>query len=622
MGSIPVSIELPSEFNQCELDIATLKALRGDQALEDREIISRLEDTIIKHSRALAFYRGHLNVRKRGINTTLPREVLSEVFYVLAHYDFSIASNRSEPPRLSWLRLAHVCRYWRNIVLTSPRIFSFVYLPTKYQEHLQACLYYSRQVPLTVEYHGQKKVHKRLYSQWLLLLPHLSHTRSLNLKVGLADTTDTALILPSSPTVTKLVLTDPFVREPSTLGSVGKTIDRMFSALPNLLHFSSDLHTLGRSDWTERAFPTSLKVLTVEHPASKEPTPSLQHLISALQKLPSLRQLEFKHLYSGDYSSSSPASMSRIHPLEVLRLDGDCDPCTSILSCTDSTHRLYVQSSLLMYANPQAMDLFLDSLTGLFQRQSLSSEESYVLVLYAHRSNNASTQTHLKLRPTGHGSMIPRETLMRMFDCGRPIDFGHSCFRFSISALVIDKPRSNEQWKHVQLRCNSAARDLYQRTLPFFPHVRSLVVVLDSDRCTAWCAWDAITADLSANVRSLQIVVSSTPYRQREPEAGILGFPLKLCEMENGLDTNGQVSFPFPSLRVLSVSVPVGNEDATRIFVENLRTALEARKAGGYGLMKLILDVSLEKDQLESQFQHLVEILSTEEEYDWSDSEF
>ncbi|KAK7690072.1 hypothetical protein QCA50_006718 [Cerrena zonata] len=423
MDSIPLNIELPSEFSKCELDITTLKALKGDQGLEDGEIIGRLEDTILKHFRAIAFYQGHINVRKRGINTILPREVLSEVFYVIARHDFTIASDNFEPPSLSWLELAHVCRYWRNIVLTSPRIFSLVYLPAGNQDRLQACLHYSRQAPLDVIYCdnlNQVDRQKWLYNQWLTLHPHLSHTRTLTLRTQLADTTETALVLPLSTTLTRLTLNDPFLRAPSQSEATKRAIDQMFGALPNLLQLTSDPYTLCQSDWTERAFPANLQTLIVDNPFGEEPTPSLPRLISALQKLPSLRQLEFWGLRSEDFSGSHTISPARIHPLESLHLDGHCDPCTSILSCIDSTHRLYARPALHICDNPLAMNIFLDSLTGLLERQCLSSEESYVLVNSTHsRLGGCTLKTRLKVRPMGNSLVIPCETVFEMLHNSR-----------------------------------------------------------------------------------------------------------------------------------------------------------------------------------------------------------
>ncbi|KAK7690071.1 hypothetical protein QCA50_006717 [Cerrena zonata] len=505
-----------------------------------------------------------------------------------------------------------------------------MYLPARSREHLQACLYYSRQAPLSVKYRDcsvRDKVHKQLYSQWLLLLPHLGRARSADLEINLANTTETQLILPFSQTLTTLMLTDPFIRKPPALELAGKTIDRIFSVLPNLQHFSSDLHTLGYSDWTERAFPPSLKVLIINHSASGDQTPSLQHLISALQKLPYLRQLQFEGLRSGDYSysSSNALSMASTPRLERLHLDGHHAPCTSILSRTDYTRRLYLRPRLHLRGNRLVMDLFLDSLTGLFQRQGLPSEESYVLVLHAWAPDGYRLRTHLKVRPAGSGSVIPRKILSQMLKWGEYTDLRHSnsCSRFDIAATVIPKEGRDENWETMRLRRDSAAREFYRRSLPFFPHVQALVIGLDADGYTTKCTWDAV-APLTNNIQSLQIVVKDMPYQHKEPGGRILEFPLKLCEMENGKNDldNGQV--PFPSLRVLSISVPlaVGSKDTTRTFLENLRIALEARKARGYGLMKLMLDVSLEKDQLETQFRHLVEILSMEEDYDWNDSEF
>lgn len=49
-----------------------------------------------------------------------------------------------------WLRVVRVCRLWRNIVLATPSLFSYVQIPTKSPSHLQEFFRLSMQVPLHV----------------------------------------------------------------------------------------------------------------------------------------------------------------------------------------------------------------------------------------------------------------------------------------------------------------------------------------------------------------------------------------------------------------------------------------------------------------------------------------
>lgn len=130
-----------------------------------------VEDTSTQACQAIAYYKGHLNRRRRSINAMLPREVLSEVFFIIAHDAFT--ARIESHPTFAWLRLAHVCRDWRDILLNSPGSFSFIKIPVWEKGRLETCLHYSRQAPLNIRYYDDRCSRRRakLYAreQWLSL---------------------------------------------------------------------------------------------------------------------------------------------------------------------------------------------------------------------------------------------------------------------------------------------------------------------------------------------------------------------------------------------------------------------------------------------------------------------
>ena len=128
-----------------------------------RDAIRELEKKLSYHQKAIAQYRGRLNDLQSRINVLMPPELLREVFKqlmwgcVLENIRFLTAKYGSNikyrPTRSTWLRVAHVCRYWRSIALTFPELFSFldagVYGPTtpfalnKMLETFQSCAFIS-----------------------------------------------------------------------------------------------------------------------------------------------------------------------------------------------------------------------------------------------------------------------------------------------------------------------------------------------------------------------------------------------------------------------------------------------------------------------------------------------
>ena len=119
----------------------------------------QIEDEIEQHLKAVV-------VLKRRLNTTvaisrLPNELLAEIFVWLAqdYYDYSKkllgpysnsygTYSTSYGTNLRWIRTSHVCHTWREVALTTPRLWSFIQVAR--QEAIEMLLVRSKQAPLLV----------------------------------------------------------------------------------------------------------------------------------------------------------------------------------------------------------------------------------------------------------------------------------------------------------------------------------------------------------------------------------------------------------------------------------------------------------------------------------------
>ncbi|KAJ7885080.1 hypothetical protein B0H14DRAFT_2217607, partial [Mycena olivaceomarginata] len=79
---------------------------------------------------------------------TLPNEIVSEIFV------HSLPVYPSPPPisgLLSPTRLSHICRRWRQVALTTPRLWRAISLPDSYSvDRLKVWLDLSGRLPLSI----------------------------------------------------------------------------------------------------------------------------------------------------------------------------------------------------------------------------------------------------------------------------------------------------------------------------------------------------------------------------------------------------------------------------------------------------------------------------------------
>ena len=121
----------------------------SDRALTQFEHARKvLQDEIDQH-------KNHIIEKQRQLNTLipiarLPPELLSEVFIHFAALARDISSPAYPRGRSKrWIQIAHICHYWRNIALSTPRVWSEFTVDKL--EWTQEMLARSKWVPLRVK---------------------------------------------------------------------------------------------------------------------------------------------------------------------------------------------------------------------------------------------------------------------------------------------------------------------------------------------------------------------------------------------------------------------------------------------------------------------------------------
>ncbi|KAI0070710.1 hypothetical protein K474DRAFT_741015 [Panus rudis PR-1116 ss-1] len=116
--------------------------------------LEKLREEMTQHQQHIRHCRERLNFHSSYALRRLPYELISEIFQQYANWCwdvYQLTSNASHslfPPYL-WLRVSHVCRHWRAVVLSSPRLFTRILTIT--QEHVEAFIARSGKLLLDVQ---------------------------------------------------------------------------------------------------------------------------------------------------------------------------------------------------------------------------------------------------------------------------------------------------------------------------------------------------------------------------------------------------------------------------------------------------------------------------------------
>ncbi|KAJ3540384.1 hypothetical protein NMY22_g4323 [Coprinellus aureogranulatus] len=128
---------------------------RGLLSIPVSSIPEGYEDMLQKRITALEDEARALKNRKNALVpiNRLPHEILSTIFQTtksLLKYTYPQPRNR-----LTWVRVSHVCRYWREVALDAASLWSYLDFPRPDPEFTRLMLQRSKNAPLTVDHRGK-----------------------------------------------------------------------------------------------------------------------------------------------------------------------------------------------------------------------------------------------------------------------------------------------------------------------------------------------------------------------------------------------------------------------------------------------------------------------------------
>ncbi|PSR72237.1 hypothetical protein PHLCEN_2v11829 [Hermanssonia centrifuga] len=249
------------------------------------ETQQEVEAAIDQHYRTICDLKFRWNMFS-PINRRFPPEVLEEVFLYYAMgmcpsvYEFL---HRSSPGAYAWIRIGHVCRFWREIVLQLPRMWGHITVgPYTMPECVDEMLRRSRQTSLVVQAYLPAHTLSG-FTSLSVVLAQLHRTRNLNLTVSAAHLVEHFGTLGgTAPKLRNFTLTEPF--------GLGSPVDPPFpTQATHLNRLVISGHPLTK---VQQMFCPSLRHLSL----SSMNIDSLEILYQSLVKMPSIRTLELQFL--------------------------------------------------------------------------------------------------------------------------------------------------------------------------------------------------------------------------------------------------------------------------------------------------------------------------------------
>lgn len=220
----------------------------------------------------------------------------------------------SESP-YSWLRLAHVCRLWRNIVLETPSLFSSIELPTSDPAQVAEFVRASMQTPLCIKV-KETPGHEL---EWDQLQVPANRVASLTMLPSRSFFS----ALPHFPRMAS------FSCVPKYRGDVGWAAGNLLEKMPNLKNLEIGTDVLGVG-WfsSSHSFPLSVQDLSLTCGILLMRVP-LREVLEKVMNIPSLKTLEMTYLYT--HPGPSPMTPRSWH-LDFLSLSGETVSCMELLS--------------------------------------------------------------------------------------------------------------------------------------------------------------------------------------------------------------------------------------------------------------------------------------------------
>jgi len=283
------------------------------------------------------------------INKSLPQELLVEIFLLYSLWCFEHSGHESTirpaekptPPSV-WIRVSHVCCYWRQVALSFPILWSAIVACN--QDYLIACLARSQEAQLTIVVGESRRTSDswttffRARNMLMTIVPHFSRVRSLSIYSASFVTELHSLFhpkfkLPATLDSLRSLRIQYIHREPlrnSQLRSVTKEVLSSSTPILERLHISD--RNFG---WLDRAYTSTLTYLSVSG-GRKTESHTMSTVLEVLSGLPALQHLHLIHALPSNTQSSSVElndkirNLSLLH-LKILELEDVSDVCACLL---------------------------------------------------------------------------------------------------------------------------------------------------------------------------------------------------------------------------------------------------------------------------------------------------
>ncbi|KAH9169902.1 hypothetical protein EDB89DRAFT_1888493 [Lactarius sanguifluus] len=233
-----------------------------------------------------------LKLRRNALTpiSSLPTEVIAAIFSILRLVASSFTTLGESPDRLAWLRVTHVCHYWREIALNQPLFWSHVNFTTLTSAGVAETLARAKTAPLYLE--------ARVPAGWWddarfsvfqkELQAHVSHICHLDISAEefrLREILE-GLVSPA-PTLEHLSLSSVGHWDRELTSRVLAPNTLFDDTAPRLSHL--ELHNCDIS-WKSQLMK-GLKYLEIRMP-TKNAGPSLSYWLDALDEMPQLTTLD------------------------------------------------------------------------------------------------------------------------------------------------------------------------------------------------------------------------------------------------------------------------------------------------------------------------------------------
>ncbi|CCM04016.1 uncharacterized protein FIBRA_06173 [Fibroporia radiculosa] len=235
-----------------------------------------------------------LKVRRNGLAPILhlPVELLADIFVLVATADRDDSERFDD---LSWAKVSHVCQYWRNVSLITPRMWS--HITSKSAAWVAMQLQRARSIPLVVHIDMRQQTSINLSDGAHILIRHMSRARKLTVSAGRSRVPVLQLcnhLISAAPLLESFVFRDSIQLEAGNAAiPVAHIPPKVFDNQSPLLWYV-ELHQCTLS-WTTTLFGINVTHLILDGRGVRMRT-SPGEIISALERMPMLQLVNFNQI--------------------------------------------------------------------------------------------------------------------------------------------------------------------------------------------------------------------------------------------------------------------------------------------------------------------------------------